>query len=428
MIVEFWFDFSCPYAYLASRRIEAIARDHGATLELCPMLLGGVFRAIGSGDGPMPTLGPAKAAHNAADMHRWAARLDAPLRVPVGHPMRTVQALRVLLGLPREVWSDAMHALYAAYWQRGEDVTRDEVIEAALVRAGVPDAAVAAARAASGTDAIKDELRRRTDQAVASGVFGAPAFVVRRGGDAAPILLWGQDRLAFLEAVLDGWDIDRTPPPGEPRRPAVPPARGQARAIDFYFDLSSPFAYLGATQIEAAARAASAPLRWRAILLGALFRDIGTPDVPLFVMPEPKRRYIGLDMNRWARWWGVPFAFPRRFPQRTIAALRLIHAADHAPALIHRLFRAMWVEGRSLEDEAELRQLAADAGVDPGLVAATQDPAIKDALRRATDEARSAGVFGTPTTIVHREGGPSVFWGQDRIELAATCAATGAPT
>ena len=130
--VDFYYDFSCPYAYLASCRVEAIARAHGATLALCPMLLGGVFRAIGTGDGPMKTLGPAKLAHNAADMHRWAARLGVPFRVPAGHPMRTVQALRVLLGLPREVWSDAMHALYAAYWQRGEDIARDEVIETAL--------------------------------------------------------------------------------------------------------------------------------------------------------------------------------------------------------------------------------------------------------------------------------------------------------
>src|SRR5690349_3723148 len=107
MNVEFWFDFSCPYAYLGSRRIEDIAAAAGAELELCPMLLGGVFRAIGAGDGPMATLGPAKTLHNARDMHRWAERLDAPFRLPGAHPMRTVRALRVFLGLPREVWMAA---------------------------------------------------------------------------------------------------------------------------------------------------------------------------------------------------------------------------------------------------------------------------------------------------------------------------------
>ena len=65
--VEFWFDLSCPYAYLASTAIEAVCARSGARLELAPMLLGGVFRAIGAGDGPMATLSPAKAASNARD-------------------------------------------------------------------------------------------------------------------------------------------------------------------------------------------------------------------------------------------------------------------------------------------------------------------------------------------------------------------------
>ena len=71
--VEFWFDFSCPYAYLASVEIEATCRAAGAPLRLEPMLLGGVFRAIGAGDGPMPGLAPVRAAYNLRDMQRWAA-------------------------------------------------------------------------------------------------------------------------------------------------------------------------------------------------------------------------------------------------------------------------------------------------------------------------------------------------------------------
>ena len=111
MHVEFWFDFSCPYAYLASQRVEEICTAAGVPLVLQPMLLGGVFRLTGAGDGPMATLSPPKATHNTRDMLRWADRLGVPLRIPAAHPMRTVRALRTLLGLPEARWPAAMHAL-----------------------------------------------------------------------------------------------------------------------------------------------------------------------------------------------------------------------------------------------------------------------------------------------------------------------------
>ena len=111
-MLELWFDFSCPYAYLASR----VATRLPVEIDWRPMLLGGVFRGIGAGDGPMATLGPAKAAHNLRDMQRWAEVLGVPFQMPAAHPMRTVRALRVLLALPHSRWPAAIAALYAAYW------------------------------------------------------------------------------------------------------------------------------------------------------------------------------------------------------------------------------------------------------------------------------------------------------------------------
>lgn len=425
--VEFWFDFSCPYAYLASRRVEEICERAGARLTLSPMLLGGVFRLTGAGDGPMATLGAAKARHNALDMARWADRLGVVLRVPPAHPMRTVRALRVFVGLPEARHRAAMHALYAAYWEAGLDVTDDAVISAALTGAGIPADEVAAALAAADGDAAKDDLRRRTDEAVSHGIFGAPAMRVLRD-DAAPVLLWGQDRLHFLEAVLAGWNPDDAPyagpstslgaigSPDDPER--VPKGRVEGRALDFWFDFSSPFAYLGATQIAGIAAAAGATLRWRPMLLGALFKDIGTPDVPLFRMPEAKRAYYGRDLNRWAHWWNVPFRFPRQFPMRTVTALRLVLlAGDAGAALVARVFAAYWAEGRDISDAAVLRALCEETGVDPALVDRTGEPAVKQALIDETAAARAAGVFGAPTAVVHDPRGPMLFWGQDRLDL-----------
>lgn len=409
MHVEYWFDFSCPYAYVGSEVIETICSRIGATLAWRPMLLGGVFRAIGEGEGPMATLPPPKARHTNLDARRWAERRDVPLTFPAGHPIRTVRALRVLLGLPEAVWPAAIHALYRAYWVDNADITRADVIGGALARAGI-DATAALAGAES--PAIKDELRRRTDQAVALGAFGAPAIVVDG------LLLWGQDRLHWLEAIAGGWQPDAGAPPRViPADPAALAPPGPGRVVDFWFDFSSPFAYLGSTQIEAVCRAAGATVRWKPLLLGALFKQVGTPDVPLFAMPEAKRRYISAEMTRWARWWSVPFRMAPRFPIRTVTALRMVIASGHDPALIARLFRAAWVEGEDLGDDATLRRLA-----DPGLVDRAQDPAIKQALVDLTAEAKDAGVFGVPTCVVHDPAGPLLFWGQDRLDLVAAAA------
>jgi 2-hydroxychromene-2-carboxylate isomerase len=382
------------------------------------MLLGGVFRGIGAGDGPMATLSAAKAAHNAADMHRWARRFGVPFQLPAAHPMRTVRALRVLLALPEPRWPDAIAALYAAYWRRAEDITRDEVIAAALASAGVTAIEISRALEAAGTDRIKAELRLRTEEAIALGIFGAPAWVWRGRGE--PVLVWGQDRFAHLEAILSGWEPDVGPPPGGPRPLAPTGSARPGATLDVYFDVSSPFAYLALTQLPQLARMGVTP-RLVPILLGGLFRDLGQVDVPLFAMPPAKARYVDLEMARWARWWGVPFEAPRKFPQRTVTAQRLaLLAADRdiatGLAIATALGRALWAEQRDLEDEATLGELLASHGLPVDLLARTRDQDIKDRLAANTTAARAAGVFGVPTFVVD---GKELLWGQDRLELVA---------
>lgn len=420
-VVELWFDFSCPYAYLASQRADALAREAGADLVWRPMLLGGVFRGIGAGDGPMATLSAVKARHNLRDMQRWAAQFGVPFAMPAGHPFRTVRALRTLLGLAEAQWPAAIAALFAAYWQRGEDVSTDEVIARALTGAGIdPTAALAGAD----DPAIKDALRERTDQAIALGVFGAPAWLVRPVGR-PPVLVWGQDRLPWVSAILAGWDPEAGPPPGGPR-PVLDSASSAPRArpdatLDVYFDVASPFAYLALTQLAGLAAATGVTPRLQPILLGALFRDVGQVDVPLFAFPPPKLRYVGLELPRWSRWWGVPFAQPRKFPQRTVTAQRLALLAAREPGDVGlrtslALARLMWVEGGDLEDPAQLAALLAREGLPADWLARTQDPATKAALTANTTAAREVGAFGVPTFVVD---GDQLFWGQDRLALVA---------
>jgi 2-hydroxychromene-2-carboxylate isomerase len=416
-VLELWFDFSCPYAYLASRQAKKLGE-----VDWRPMLLGGVFRGIGAGDGPMATISGPKQMHNVHDMYRWADVFGEPFRLPASHPMRTVLALRTLLALPQGAWPQAIEAIFAAYWQRGDDITQPAVIAAALAGAGLAPEVIADAQARADSEPIKDELRRRTDEAIGLGIFGAPAWVSRDGE--TPVLIWGQDRMPWVAALRAGWRLDGPPPDGpRPFAPVAPPA---GKRLDVYFDVASPFAYLGLTQLPALA--GGAELRLIPILLGALFRDIQQANVPLFAMAPAKQRYILQDMQRWARWWGVPFEMPSKFPQRTIAAQRLAIVAAHhnvttGVRLATALGRAMWGEQKDLEDEATLRAVLAAESLPDEWLARTHDPAIKAELAANTAAAREAGVFGVPTFVVDGQ----LFWGQDRIDLVSRALAGWVP-
>lgn len=427
MHVEMYFDFSCPYAYMASTRIEALCARAGAALVWRPMLLGGVFRGVGHTEEPRRKMGPAKTRQSQLDIARWAERRGVPLTVPAGHPISTVRALRALLAVPEPEWPVVIHAFYRAYWQRNDDIDTAEIVAAVLAEAGQDQPAIARALAARDDPAIKDELRRRTDEAVARGVFGAPAMFVHLDYIDRPEMFWGQDRLHLVEAMLAGWRPGLTPAPipAAASAPASAPAPANGpRTLHFWYDFSSPFSYLAATQIEGVAARAGARLVWQPMLLGALFKEVGSPNVPLLDMPASKRAYVYRDLDHWAAYWGVPFRFASRFPTRTVTALRLaLLAGDRIAELSLALFRALWVEDRDIDDPATLADILRRHGFDPEhLLARTQEPAIKQALAEQTARAVHAGVFGAPTTIVAHERGDLLFWGQDRLSLAEAAA------
>lgn len=404
--LEMFFDFSCPYAYLAFTQVQALAARTGAELALKPMLLGGVFRAREVPQNLSETLSPAKARHNLADMRRWAERFEVPLEMHPGHPVRTVDALRCVLAVG-EPFAPLVEAFYRAYWVEHVDIASDEGLSKVLAGAGHdPKAVLAKAR----SPAVKDDLRARTDEAIARGVFGAPAFFV---GDK---LYWGQDRLHFVERALGG-----SP------EPIAPPPEALVHPVDFYFDYSSPFAYLGSRRAEGVL---GAKARWRPMLLGAVFKAVEMANVPFFTMSEAKRAYYAKDLARQAKAAGADFAWPNRFPMNTVLPLRVTllsgaHETEAGRALVHRIFSAYWVEDRDISDPEEVARLATEVGLDgPALVAGAGAPEVKASLRDATQAAVEAGVFGAPTFVVRPEGpDPQLFWGVDRIELAARAAA-----
>jgi len=389
-MLRFTYDVVCPFAYLASTRIERIAEEAGRSVTWDPILLGGVLRALRRPDVPLEAMPPAKARLKALDIVRQASMLDEPLVVPPSHPRRTVAAMRCLLAAAPESVPELTRALYRAYWIDGVDVADLEVLAGITAPFGLDAAAV------QRDEGVRQRLFDVTAAAVDRGVFGVPTIEV--DGE----LFYGADRLHLVREKL-----------GLPRRDPAPPEPPPGGTIEFFHDFASPFSYLAATQVEGFAARHGAEVRWMPFVLGGLFKSIGTPIVPLHAMAPSAQRYYGKDMLDWARWWGVELRFPSNFPLRTIAPLR---AALVEPSATLPIYRAAWVDDRDIGDPEVLSSVLDDAGFDGAAVLArTQDPAIKQQLLANSARAESVGLCGVPTFKI----GDQLFWGQDRFDMVS---------
>jgi len=188
------------------------------------------------------------------------------------------------------------------------------------------------------------------------------------------------------------------------------------RTVEYFFDVGSPTAYLAWTQLPKIAAEAGATIAWRPMLLGGVFKATGNAS-PVAV--PAKGRWMNDDIARWARRYGVPFAFNPHFPINTLTLMRgatgmqMRRPADFARYL-DVIERAMWEVPKNLGDPAVLAATLAAAGFDADeFVAMVGDPEVKARLVATTEEAVARGVFGAPTFFV----GDAMFFGQDRLDF-----------
>ncbi|SMF21556.1 2-hydroxychromene-2-carboxylate isomerase [Tistlia consotensis] len=196
--IDFYFDFSSPYGYLASERIDALAARHGRSVVWRPFLLGAVFKTTRTE--PLLNI-PLKGDYARRDIERSARALGVPYRLPESFPFLSVAACRAfywLAGERPDLARDLAQALYRRAFAEGGDISRADSVVAVAEGLGVERPALEAAL----QDAeVKDRLRREVEAAVATGVFGSPFMVV----DGEPF--WGNDRLDAVERWLEtgGW-------------------------------------------------------------------------------------------------------------------------------------------------------------------------------------------------------------------------------
>ena len=185
------------------------------------------------------------------------------------------------------------------------------------------------------------------------------------------------------------------------------------RPIDFYFDFSSPYAYIASEWIEALAARHGRTVSWRAILLGATFL---ATELKSNVSYPLKREYVMVDFERSARFAGVPLTLPQKFPISTQNAARVfwwLSDSDEARARqwARHCLRAYFTRGVDLSDNQALAGLGSEFGLEDGQTeAVASNAAWKARLKDVNDAAIAAGVFGVPFFVV--DGEP--FWGNDR--------------
>jgi len=188
------------------------------------------------------------------------------------------------------------------------------------------------------------------------------------------------------------------------------------RTVEYFFDLGSPTAYLAWRQLPKIAAEAGATIAWRPMLLGGVFKATGNASP---VLVPAKGRWMNEDIARWARRYGVPFAFNPHFPINTLTLMRGATGLQmRRPADFLRYLdvieRAMWEEPKNLGDPAVLAATLVAAGFDAEeFVALVGDPEVKARLVATTEEAVARGVFGAPTFFV----GDAMFFGQDRLDF-----------
>jgi 2-hydroxychromene-2-carboxylate isomerase len=186
--------------------------------------------------------------------------------------------------------------------------------------------------------------------------------------------------------------------------------------VEFFFDVGSPASYLAWTQLPALCRQAGAALVYRPMLLGGVFQATGNASPATLPV---KGRYTTIDFARFARRYGVPLLMNPHFPINTLMLMRGAAGVQlRLPArfedYLRGVFKALWVDGRNLNDPAVTAQALRDTGFDPAQVLAlVNDAEVKAALRATTDEAVARGVFGAPTMFV----GDAMFFGQDRLDF-----------
>jgi 2-hydroxychromene-2-carboxylate isomerase len=194
--LEFFFDCSSPWTYLAFHKVGDVAAEADAELVWKPILVGGVFNAVNPAvyESRANPIVP-RAQYHGKDLADWARLYDLEISMPSVFPVNSVKAMRgAFVALDAGVLPKYARAVFEAYWGRGEDISQEEVLRKIVAGVGLEEGDFFEAVA---RDETKARLRANTDELVSRGGFGSPTMFVD-GDD----MYFGNDRLGLVAHAL----------------------------------------------------------------------------------------------------------------------------------------------------------------------------------------------------------------------------------
>lgn len=196
--LEFFFDLSSPWTYLAFTNIHAIVARSGASATFRPILVGGVFNAVNQGVyAAREQADNRKLRHSWKILGDWARLAGVEMNFPSQwHPAKSVNAMRFAAAIEDDqpALIAFARAAFASYFGAQENLDDPDILERGAIKAGLDGGAI---RAAASSDAVKARLRANTDEVIARGGYGSPSLFVD-GDD----MYFGNDQLPLVEAAL----------------------------------------------------------------------------------------------------------------------------------------------------------------------------------------------------------------------------------
>ena len=187
------------------------------------------------------------------------------------------------------------------------------------------------------------------------------------------------------------------------------------KIIDFYFDFSSPYAYIVYKEIKKLEKKNNFKIRFMPVLLGGLHNAAGITPAAFIKL---KSKYMIEDTKLVCKKKNISFNFNSYFPIKTVNFMRGVLIAEKGnfeKIFIEKIFNSIWIDGLNMNDPIVINKVLKNIDLNPGIfLTKLSNQKIKDKLRRLTDEALKKKIFGVPTFIVNKK----MFWGQDRLSYA----------